>query len=175
MLKNDRRILYSLAPMPLAFLGVLAVFWLLGGPDALPWRRVGITWDGTFVWPWTAWARTGISVVGGLDVSGTPVLTVISNWVITSLFYALLIASSRRKITPYVLFAWGAHLMTSTRVMYGSTLQSMPRYVLVLFPAFIMLAIMGERRAWINRVYVYTCAVFWLMLCAMFLLWRFVA
>jgi Gpi18-like mannosyltransferase len=173
--QNGRRVLYTLTPMPLAFFGVLTVFWLLGGPDALPWRRVDNNWDVTFTWPWIAWARTGIAVVGGLDVSGTPILTVITNWVITSPFYALLLASVRRLFAPHVLYAWGAHLMTTTRIMYGSILQSMPRYVLVLFPAFIMLALMGERRAWFNRLYVYLCAGFWLMCCAMFLLWRFIA
>lgn len=177
MLKNDdRRALVGLGLMPLAFIGVLAIFWLSGGADALPWRQLesNVAWQGSFTWPWRAWARTALALVGVLPVR-IPTITVAANWVLTALFYALLIRSTRRDTIPYALFAWCAHLMTASRLVSDATLQSMPRYVLVLFPAFVVLAIIGERRAWFNRTYVYTCALLWLVFATMFALWYWIA
>lgn len=173
--RTDKRALAALGLMPLSFIGVLLVFWLFGGTEALPWRQLDSRWQGAFVWPWVAWSKTALAMIGALPAGGMTVFVLAANWLVTSLFYALLIRSIRRDAVPYVVFAWCAHLMTSTRIVYGSALQSMPRYVLVLFPAFVVLAVIGERRAWFNRVYVYLCALLWLVCGALFVAWRWVA
>ena len=172
MLRNDRRALVALGLIPLALIGVLAIFVISGGVEALPWRQLQTeqAWQGSFTWPWRAWAKTGLALVGQLP-DNKKAIRVPANWVLTAVFYALLVKYMRHGIIPYTMYAWGAHLMTASRLVADSTLRSMPRYVLVLFPAFVLLAGFGKRHIWFNKVYVYISMFMWLILCSMFVLW----
>jgi Gpi18-like mannosyltransferase len=174
-LRGNRRALLAMGLMPLAFLGIVAFFWLFGGADALPWRQqTNPLWQSTVTWPWRAWIRTGLSLFGALPTENSSITTA-SNWVITAWFYALLIQYTRHGAIPYAIYAWCAHLITACRIAADSTLLSMPRFVLVLFPAFMLMAMHGKRHPWFNRVYVYMGAIFWLIFCTMFVLWYSIA
>ena len=166
----------GLSIIPVAGAGGLLAMRATLGARALPWNGYQDTWHSAFVWPGAALGRSALAAMGVLSTGGDPAAIVICNVVAAAVFYALLLAFIRRHALWYTgVFGLTAHTITVSRVVYGTVLQSTMRYVLVLFPAFVVLAQIGERRAWLHRVYVYTSAALWLVFCALFVLWRWVA
>jgi hypothetical protein len=88
---------------------------------------------------------------------------------------ALLVAGLR--LLPSSLSVY-ALLLVLLPAFFGppeSPLFSFPRFMLVAFPLFITLAVVLENHRWLLRVWLGLSATFSLVLCALFVSWRFVA
>lgn len=66
---------------------------------------------------------------------------------------ALLVAGARRMPLTYSLYAWPPLLLVATRLQ-PTPLTSTTRYVLVLFPVFVVAALLTERRPWLRALWV---------------------
>ncbi len=68
------------------------------------------------------------------------------NLALLALFTVALVAGLRRLPVSYTLYAAPQLLVIGSRELYLSPLMSSSRYVLVLFPVFILLALLGRHR-----------------------------
>jgi hypothetical protein len=86
---------------------------------------------------------------------------------------ALLAVGARRMPAVYSLFAWPPLLLVATRIQ-PTPLTSTTRYVLVLFPVFVVAALLTEHR-WLRRAWLVISLLFLGVLTTMFLQGDFVA
>ncbi|HEY4666082.1 MAG TPA: glycosyltransferase family 39 protein [Anaerolineales bacterium] len=89
------------------------------------------------------------------------------------LFIGLAVPVWRQLSRPLALFYLGYLLLHLSRVAEIAPLLGMARYVLVLFPAYLVLAGWG-RRPWIHRLIVYLSAAGLLLLSGQFAIWGWV-
>ena len=89
------------------------------------------------------------------------------------LFIGLAVPVWRQLSRPLALFYLGYLLLYLSRVAEIAPLLGMARYVLVLFPAYLVLAGWG-RRPWIHRLIVYLSAAGLLLLSGQFAIWGWV-
>ena len=89
------------------------------------------------------------------------------------LFIGLAVPVWRQLSRPLALFYFGFLLLYLSRVAGIAPLLGMARYVLVLFPAYLVLAGWG-RRAWIHRLIVYLSTTGLLLLSGQFAIWGWV-
>ncbi len=138
--------LAAAALIPLGLAAYMAYLWVLRA-DALYFSHVQIHWNRHFAPPW-------VSVVNAFDkiVHGSGPLVVANQSLeigFTVLMIAVLIAGWHSLRPSYI-----AYMALSILVpMSTSNLMSMPRFALVLFPMFAILARWGER-PWVNNVIV---------------------
>jgi hypothetical protein len=69
-------------------------------------------------------------------------------------------------------------LLVAPATLFGtpqSPLMGTPRYVLVAFPLFLVLGLLSENNRWLFRGWLLLGTILSLMLCALFVTWRFVA
>ncbi|MBV8148765.1 MAG: hypothetical protein JO092_06720 [Candidatus Eremiobacteraeota bacterium] len=137
----------DLAPAFLIVLGLLvymAYLWVLRA-DPLYFSHVQIYWHRHFAMPW-------VSVINAFQkiktsTSGQTVATEIQEVAFTFFMIAVLVAGWRSLRPTYI-----AYMALSILVpMSTSSLMSMPRFALVLFPMFAILARWGER-PWVNNL-----------------------
>ncbi len=95
------------------------------------------------------------------------------NWIVTTLFVALLVIGWRRLPILYGLYAAASIVILTMRLVDTQPLNSMIRYALTLFPIFILLGIWG-RNTWAQRAIVYSSFPLALFLSAQFFLWGWV-
>ncbi len=166
-----------LALIPLAMVGTL--FYLQGIAGLpFPWEALKAEWRGTFTWPWRSIARTALAFAAIQD--RVPIMEV-TDWVVTQLTMALLIAILRR-ITAhkplsaaFALYGWGQLLLPASRLINGVIIQSMARYVLLIFPAFFMLACITNREHWLRRLLIMGGTFLTLLYSGVYILWYWVA
>lgn len=140
------RILIGIALIPAGLVAYMTVLWVLRG-DPLYFSHVQIHWNRHLAPPWVSvWHSVHL-----MFVTHTP-LTV-SGQLIELAFTALMIATlvaGFSRLRP----SFAAYMLLSILVpMCTSSLMSMPRFALVLFPMFVLFAIWGNR-AWINNAIV---------------------
>jgi hypothetical protein len=132
--------------IPLGLVTYMATLWVLTG-DPLYFSHVQKQWDRHLAWPWVslthayhvlAHAKTPLAVANdAIEVAFTLVMIVV------------LVAGCRR-LRP----SFTAYMLLSIIVpMSTSSLMSMPRFALVLFPMFVIFALWGGR-AWVNNTIV---------------------
>lgn len=128
------------ALIPLGLAVYMAYLWVLRG-DPLYFSHVQIHWNRHFAPPW-------VSVIGAFSkiAHATQSLTIANQTlelVFTALMVGVLIAGWRSLRPSYI-----AYMALSVLIpMSTSSLMSMPRFALVLFPMFAILARWGERPA----------------------------
>jgi len=96
------------------------------------------------------------------------------NLIVTFLFLAMTIISFRALPLTYGLYMALTMFVLLWRRTTGQPLVSMSRYVLALFPAFIIWGRWGEN-PWVNRLIVYPSIALLILLCAQFAFWAWVA
>jgi len=99
----------------------------------------------------------------------------IMNFVFTVGFIGLAIAAIKRLPVYYVAYIFAVLLLP---LCYPSTyvpLFSMPRFMLTAFPAFILLAIWGERNRWADMLITVTSVTLLGFFVAKFVVWTWVA
>jgi hypothetical protein len=89
------------------------------------------------------------------------------------LFLATLPAVFRRLPPIYGVYQAAFLLLYLSRVSHMQPLLSTARYVLALFPAFIVFAIWGQNR-WLNRLFLYLSWAGLLLLSGQFAIWGWV-
>ena len=95
------------------------------------------------------------------------------NWLVTTIFVALLVIGWRKLPVIYSLYAAASVVVLTMRLVDTQPLNSMTRYALTLFPIFILLGIWGKN-AWVQRAIVYSSFPLALFLSAQFVLWGWV-
>ncbi|MDR7417478.1 MAG: mannosyltransferase family protein [Armatimonadota bacterium] len=140
--RSGARQAWPIVLAPLGFALYLGINWLVAG-DPLAWLTIqGEHWQHLPTLPWRAFLHSLGRVVG--DPPG-PYRTVVHEAMVASASFAviLLVASARWLRPSYQVYAW-----TGVALLTGATFQiSLPRYLLAVFPLFIVLARWGHRPA----------------------------
>jgi hypothetical protein len=90
--------------------------------------------------------------------------------------FSLLAASAARRLPfSYTLYVLPSLALLLTRQMFFSPLMSVSRYTLVLFPCFLMLALLLERRPRLAVAWLVMSTLYELSLLRTWALWGFVA
>lgn len=122
-----------------------------------------------FVLPWeNVWAAVQLILAGGAGIAD------IANLVATILFGALCVVVWRKLPRALALYTALMFVAPLFRMTTTQPLVSMTRYVLVLFPAFMLLAY-WSKNGWVERAVVYVSLPLALFFTAQFLIWGWVA
>lgn len=140
------RIALGAIAIPLGLAAYMAWLWILNG-DPLYFSHVQSHWNRHFAPPW-------VSVVHAFHIVTTAKTPLVAaNQLIEIGFTILMIgvlAAGLRRMRP----SYSAYMALSILIpMSTSSLMSTPRFALVLFPMFVLLAIWGGR-AWVNNAIV---------------------
>jgi hypothetical protein len=157
----------SLALVP-SGLAVYALYWAIRVGDPLIWinSQEQSQWNRPFTWPW----ETAYLIAANLFES---VNNVIDLFFLVA-FIPLIILAFRRLPATYGVYMVSALLLPLFAPNAGAPLYAMPRYVLVLFPGFIILGQLGQNRIR-HRVVLYLGFVFLAFLAVLFINWFWVA
>jgi len=145
---DARRALPNLVPalmIPLGVVAYMAYLWVLRG-DPLYFSHVQVHWNRHLAAPWT-------SVINAFHKIATATAAqTIANQVMelgfTGLMAAVLIAGWRKLKPSYIAYMALSLLLP----MSTSSLMSMPRFALVLFPMFVIFALWGRRPSVNNAI-----------------------
>jgi hypothetical protein len=130
-------------------LGPLAygLYWLARSGDLLAPIHAQVMWDRSFRWPW---ASLSDAVRLALVRPGQPNA---GYWLIDVVVVAAVlvpaVAAVRRMRPSFLVYMWGSLLVPLSYAYPDRPLLSMPRFVVVIFPAFWMLASWADRRRWV--------------------------
>ena len=126
-------------------------------------------WRASFVFPWeNIWASVS------LLINHEESIVDVMNLIVTLGFIAMLYAVWKKLPVEYLLYSLFMLITPLFRMNSTQPLVSMTRYVLVIFPVFIVFGIWGKN-PWVNRVLLYVSALLQLYLSAQFFLWGWVA
>ncbi len=136
------------ALIPAGLATYMAYLWVLRG-DPLYFSHVQIHWGRHFAPPWQSIVHS-IAIMSDSALYSTPArVNQAIEFVFTMLMIAVLILGIRRLRLSY----WVYMLLSILVPMSTSSLMSMPRFALVLFPMFVVFALAGQNRAF-NNAYV---------------------
>ncbi|HEY0798875.1 MAG TPA: mannosyltransferase family protein [Candidatus Baltobacteraceae bacterium] len=133
------RIMIGAALMPLGLSLYMMWLWVLRG-DPLYFSHVQSHWDRKLAWPWASVIHAVKLIRKGQP---TTVATQSLELAFTILMVVILFASFKRLRLSY----WSYMALSILVPMSTSSLMSMPRFALVLFPMFVMLGLWGGRPA----------------------------
>jgi hypothetical protein len=139
------RIALGAALIPLGLFAYMGLLWILRG-DPLYFTHVQSHWDRHLAFPWVSVSHAFQTIAKThlpVTVAGQ-----IIELAFTTLMLAALVASIGRMRWSY----WVYMLLSILVPMSTSSLMSMPRFALVLFPMFMMLAVWGARPAVNNAI-----------------------
>jgi hypothetical protein len=146
--KALRWVLFDFAPIVLIFIGLglyMAYLWVLRG-DPLYFSHVQSNWNRHLAAPWTsvwnAWHKIATAANGQTVANQAIELT------FTALMVGVLIGGFR-KLKPSYIAYMGLSILVP---MSTSSLMSMQRFALVLFPMFAILALWGKRPSVNNAI-----------------------
>jgi hypothetical protein len=140
------RSLLAFAFIPAALFLYMAYLWVLRG-DPLYFSHVQIHWDRHFAMPWVSVMHSIAQIQHATQ--GQVIADQTLEIAFTALMVGVLVAGWRRLRPSYI-----AYMALSILIpMSTSSLMSMPRFALVLFPMFAILARWGER-PWVNNAIV---------------------
>jgi Gpi18-like mannosyltransferase len=144
-LKNGLPNLFAVALIPLGLVAYMGYLWVLNG-DPLYFSHVQSHWNRHLAAPWTAVLNSfhKISTAHSQQTVANQVLEI----VFTVLMVGVLLGGIRKLKLSYI-----AYMALSILVPIStSSLMSMPRFALVLFPMFVILALWGSRPAVNNAI-----------------------
>lgn len=128
----------GLALVPLGLIAYMGYLYALQG-DPMAFSKVQADWNRHFAPPWVAIANTTRLIFQGPFASGSAVHVI--ELVFTAAFLALLVVAFRM-LRPSYAWYFAASLIVP---MCTASLMSMPRFELVMFPAFMLLGLWGAR------------------------------
>lgn len=105
--------------------------------------------------------------------SGRFAVADVLNFVVTTLFVVLAIGVWREMPIEYALFAAASLVVLTVRIVDTQPLNSMSRYAITLFPAFVLLGRWGKN-PWVQRAVVYPSVALALYCSAQFFWWGWV-
>jgi Mannosyltransferase (PIG-V) len=127
------------------------------------------TWHSRFVFPWEHFAEMARLIANHLATS-----TDYFNLFVTLLFGCLIVFTWLEMPPELSLYSALMFLLPLFRISAGQPFVSMSRYVLVLFPVFILLGKWGAK-SWVNRLILYPSFLGALFFSAQFWMWGWVA
>ncbi|MBN1811551.1 MAG: hypothetical protein JXA14_06930 [Anaerolineae bacterium] len=163
----------ALLAIPFAFLAWLLYvrFGLNGG---FPWEVQGRFWDERVGWPWEGLANNALALLGLHSYGDLPPFPVLLDLFLGGMFVVLTLGSLRGLPKEHALLMAGLLFICLIRVNNVGLLRSMSRYVLPLFPGFVLLARVG-RRSWFHWPWVCVSFAFQALASALFFRWYWVA
>ncbi len=162
----SRELIFQFAPLALV---LLASFGFLAFTNLALISSYEGELHARFVFPWdNVWAAVLLVVQGHAGIAD------IANLVVTVLFGALCVVVWKTMPRELALYALLMFLAPLFRMTTAQPLVSMTRYVLVLFPIFMMWGAWGKNR-WVERAIVYICAPLNLYFTAQFFIWGWIA
>jgi hypothetical protein len=170
--KYPRRIAPKLV---LAGSSLLAIVVYMGGMELSGLGSVGKTfgnlfWEDPFAPPW----NTLIRLVSGdflIEQSNTPEIQLN---LLTLVFISVMGALATRYLRPaYWMYIW-LTLLTIFMRNHPTALHGLSRYVISLFPLFIMLGLVLDKQRFARLAYVFIGLIIQLLLVAVFVVWGFV-
>ena len=145
----------------------MAFLWILNG-DPLSFSHVQAHWNRHFAPPWVSVAHSVLAIAH--SHSGVTIANQLLEIVFTVLMVAVFLAGIKRLRPSY-----SAYMGLSILVpMSTSSLMSMPRFALVLFPMFVTLGLWGNR-AWVNNAILALSLPLLGLFTVLFVLWYWVA
>jgi len=123
--------------MPLGLSLYMAWLWVLRG-DPLYFSHIQSHWDRHLAWPWVSVLHSFKTIQDGDPAT---VATQSLELAFTALMLTVLFAGIKRLRFSY----WSYMALSILAPMSTSSLMSMPRFALVLFPMFVVLGLWGER------------------------------
>lgn len=126
-------------------------------------------WDARIVPPWESLLASFGQIAGGRFS-----FVDLVNLTVSLLFGVVIVLGWKRLPVAYSLYAAAMLLGPLFRLTPTQPLVSMSRYVLPIFPVFLLLGKWGEN-PWVNRLFVYTSFPLNLYFSAQFVLWGWVA
>lgn len=160
----------GIALVPLGLASYMAYLWVLTG-DPLFFSHVQINWNRHLAAPWTSVRNSWYTILSAAHLhNGAVVANQSLEIAFTILMIAVLIAGFRRLRPSY----WAYMAISIIVPMSTSSLMSMPRFALVLFPMFVVLALWGERHAVNNAIVAFSLPLLGLFT-IMFANWYWVA
>jgi Gpi18-like mannosyltransferase len=145
-LQQHIRTLLPGALIPLGLMTYMAYLWVLRG-DPLYFSHVQIHWDRHLAAPWVSVIDAFHKI--GIATQGQTIANQLMEITFTALMATVLIIGWRQLRPSYI-----AYMALSILIpMSTSSLMSMPRFALVLFPMYAILARAGER-SWVNNLIV---------------------
>lgn len=139
------RPLVGILLIPLGLAAYMAYLWVLRG-DPLYFSHVQSHWGRHLAPPWVSFVHS-IDVIGHAHTAQT-VANQLLELTFTVLMVAVLIAGIRRLRPSY----WAYMALSILIPMSTSSLMSMPRFALVLFPMFVMFGLWGNRSSANNAI-----------------------
>ena len=139
------RPLVGIALIPLGLLTYMAALWVING-DPLAFSHVQSHWGRHFAPPWVAFSHS-LHVIATAQ-SAVTIVNQFFELSFTVLMIAILIGGIRRLRPSYSVYMALSILIP----MSTASLMSMPRFALVLFPMFAVMALWGERSTVHNAI-----------------------
>lgn len=139
------RPLAALALVPLGLVTYMGYLWILTG-DPMYFSHVQINWQRHLAPPWVS-VESSIKLLAHAH-NGNMVANQFIELVFTALMLGLLIAAIRRLSPTY----WSYMALSILVPMSTSSLMSMPRFALVLFPMFVLMGLWGARPSVNNSI-----------------------
>jgi len=167
--KSERRVRPALLALFLIPLGAASFLFYLNSLGASLFNVYESHLHAQFVLPWDNIVATVQNI---LSPEGTFINVV--NLIMTLVFLAMTVISFRAMPLTYSLYMALTIFVLLLRRTTAQPLVSMSRYVLTLFPAFIIWGRWGRNR-WVNRLIVYPSIALLIYLCGQFVIWGWVA
>jgi hypothetical protein len=143
--RRTLRIAVGGALIPLGLLAYMGLLWVLRG-DPLYFTHVQSHWDRHLAFPW-------VSIIHSFKtIASTHLPVTVAGQIIELTFTALMLGILAASIGRMRWSYWVYMLLSIVVPMSTSSLMSMPRFALVLFPMFMMLAVWGTRPAVNNTI-----------------------
>ena len=142
---NLVRPLVGLALIPAGLAAYMAYLWVLRG-DPLYFSHVQINWNRHLAPPWQSVAHS-LKLLG-TATNGVVAANELLQLAFTILMIGVLVVAVRRLSAPY----WSYMALSILIPMSTSSLMSMPRFALVLFPMFVIFALWGARPSLNNAI-----------------------
>ncbi len=160
VLQSTRTLLFSLAPIMLLPLG-MAIYcyycWLLSG-DPLAFATVQIHWSRQLSWPWHGIWQNLFELFWNQPFGSFNQVHVLLDLAAT--LGCMVLVFLGRKLLPLSLTLWSAllllYILLSPSIWQHDALISNRRFVLEVFPAFLSLAILGQRHPRLHQVVLWT-------------------
>ncbi len=144
-MRNNLSTLLPIALIPVGLLLYMGYLWVLNG-DPLYFSHVQSHWNRHLAAPWTAVLNSFHKIAAA--TSSQTVANQTLELVFTTLMIGVLIAGFRRLRASYIAYM-GLSILVP---LCTSSLMSMPRFALVLFPMFVILALWGGRASVNNAI-----------------------
>ncbi|MBD5657091.1 MAG: hypothetical protein IAI50_18225 [Candidatus Eremiobacteraeota bacterium] len=147
--RRSARIVFGAIAMPLGLAAYMAWLWVLDG-DPLNFSHVQSHWDRHLAPPWVSVIHAGRDISKAYQKHAMLSIANVSIEIAFTVLMIAVLAFGFRRMRP----SFTAYMILSILVpMSTSSLMSMQRFALVLFPMFAILAIWGGR-PWVNNAIV---------------------